>query len=71
MMVIFFWILFTVLVGVGAHSRNRSVVGWVIGSFFISPFIALLFILVMGESKTPKAEPKTRTINVEAPSWMK
>ena len=53
MMVIFFWILFTVLVGVGAHSRNRSVIGWVIGSFFISPFIALLFILVMGKIEKP------------------
>ena len=53
MMVIFFWILFTVLVGVGAHSRNRSIIGWVIGSFFISPFIALLFILVMGKIEKP------------------
>ena len=53
MMIIFFWVLFTVLVGVGAHSRNRSVIGWVIGSFFISPFIALLFILVMGKIEKP------------------
>jgi hypothetical protein len=51
MLVIFFWLLFTVLVGVAAATRNRSVIGWVIGSFFISPFISLLFILVMGHRK--------------------
>lgn len=50
-MIIFFWILFTVLVGVAASTRGRSVIGWVVGSFFISPFFALLFILVMGHKK--------------------
>ena len=53
MTVIFFWILFTALVWAAASSRNRSVVGWVIGSFFISPFIALLFILVLGKIEKP------------------
>jgi hypothetical protein len=69
MLVIFFWILFTALVVAGAYSRNRSVIGWTIGSFFISPFIALLFILVLGKIEKT-SEPQTRTINVEAPSWM-
>jgi hypothetical protein len=50
-MIIFFWILFTVLVGVAASTRGRSTIGWIIGSFFISPFFALLFILVMGHKK--------------------
>ncbi len=50
-MIILFWILFTVLVAVAASSRGRSALGWVVGSFFISPFMALLFILVLGNKK--------------------
>jgi hypothetical protein len=50
-MIILFWLLFTVLVFVAAQSRNRSGILWTIGSFFISPFVALLFILVMGPAK--------------------
>ena len=52
---LFSWILFTVLVGVAAATRNRSVIGWVVGSFFISPFFALLFILILGHSKVDTA----------------
>ena len=50
-MIFFFWLLFTVLVGVAASSRGRSIIGWVIGSFFITPFFALLFILVVGHKE--------------------
>lgn len=50
-MIFLFWILFTVLVGVAANSRGRSAFGWIVASFFISPFFALLFILVMGNKK--------------------
>lgn len=48
---IFFWIMFTVLVGVTAHTRNRGIVRWTLGSLFITPFFALLFILVLGRVK--------------------
>ena len=48
---VFFWIMFTVLVGVTAHTRNRSAVRWVAGSLFITPLMALLFILVLGNTK--------------------
>jgi len=50
-MIIFFWILFTILVGVAASRRGRSALGWIVGSFFISPGLALLFILVLGNKK--------------------
>ena len=50
-MIILFWLLFTILVFVAATSRGRSGILWTIGSFFISPFIALLFILVIGPVK--------------------
>ena len=62
MLVIFFWILFTALVVAGAYSRNRSVIGWTIGSFFISPFIALLFILVLGKVDKPSIAEQRKAL---------
>jgi hypothetical protein len=53
MLILFFWILFTVLVGTAAYTRNRSVIGWVVSSFFVTPLIALLFILVLGKLEKP------------------
>jgi len=50
-MIILFWLLFTVLVFVAAESRSRSGILWTLGSLVISPFFALLFILVMGPAK--------------------
>jgi hypothetical protein len=47
-MILFFSVLFLVLVGVAAHSRGRSAFGWIMMSLFITPFMALLFILVLG-----------------------
>lgn len=62
MAIIFFWILFTVLVGVAASTRNRTVIGWVIGSLFISPFIGLLFILVMGKVEKPSVYEQRKSM---------
>ena len=45
----FTWLISMVLVGVTAHTRNRSVWKWVLASLFISPFFAFLFILVLGK----------------------
>ena len=62
MLILFFWILFTVLVGVAAHTRNRTVIGWVVGSFFITPLIALLFILILGKIEQPGIAEQRRTL---------
>jgi hypothetical protein len=62
MLILFFWILFTVLVGVAAHTRNRSVIGWVVGSFFITPLIALLFILILGKIEKPSIAEQRRAL---------
>ena len=51
MMIVLFWLLFTILVFVAARSRNRSGILWTVGSLFITPFFALLFILVLGSVK--------------------
>ena len=52
MEIVFFWIMFTILVGIIASKRNRSVIGWVVSSLFITPFMAVLFILVLGTKET-------------------
>ena len=62
MLLIFSWILFTALVGVAASARNRTVFGWVVGSLFVSPFIALLFILVMGKVEKPSIAEQRRAL---------
>jgi hypothetical protein len=62
MLILFFWILFTVLVGVAAHTRNRSVIGWVVGSFFLTPLIALLFILILGKIEKPSIAEQRRAL---------
>ena len=58
----FFWILFTALVGAAASTRNRTVFGWVVGSLFVSPFIALLFLLVMGKVDKPSIHEQRRAL---------
>ena len=41
------WILFSVAVGVLASSRGRSGFGWFIFSLIFTPFIGLIFVLVL------------------------
>jgi hypothetical protein len=43
----FFWIAFSVVVGVAANARGRDGVGWFFLALLISPLIALLLVLVM------------------------
>jgi hypothetical protein len=62
MLILFFWILFTVLVGTAAYTRNRSVIGWVVSSLFVSPFIALLFILILGKIEKPSIAEQRRSL---------
>lgn len=42
-----FWIIFTVLVGVFANTKKRSVLGWCFVSLIFSPLVAFLFLLVL------------------------
>lgn len=42
-----FWIVFTVLVGVFANAKKRSVLGWCFISLIFSPLVAFLFLLVL------------------------
>jgi hypothetical protein len=47
---------------VAASARNRTVFGWVVGSLFVTPFIALLFILVMGKVEKPSIAEQRRAL---------
>lgn len=42
-----------ILVALMAKNRNRSVIGWIVLSLFISPFFAALILLVVGNSNRP------------------
>lgn len=56
MEIIIGWIVFSVVVGVVAASRNRSVVGWVLLSLLISPLLALILLAFLGKP-SPSSGP--------------
>jgi len=47
--VIFCWLFFMWAVGYMAHSRTRSIFGWLVLAFLISPFLAMIALLVVGD----------------------
>ncbi len=47
---ILIWLLLCVLVAVGAENRNRSGFLWFIFSFFISPIVAGLILILLGRN---------------------
>ena len=48
--ILFIWLIGTILAGVIADKKERSVFGWVVLSLFISPLIAIIIVAVIGES---------------------
>ncbi|MBX3610999.1 MAG: hypothetical protein KF871_14000 [Hydrogenophaga sp.] len=57
-MLMFFWVLFAVAVGINASNRGRSGVGWFFLSLLISPLLGLLFVAVSKDlSSKPGATP--------------
>lgn len=55
---IILWIVFAILVGVGAHNWRRSGIGWFLLACVISPVIAGVALLILGRKQVPtgKAE---------------
>lgn len=45
LIVLVFWVIISIIVGVAANSRGRNGVGWFLVSVFLSPILALLFLL--------------------------
>lgn len=44
---VFFWLVFSIVVGVAANSRGRSGVGWFLFSLILSPLLGLILVLVL------------------------
>lgn len=55
MEIVFFWIVFAVIVGVGANTRGRDPVGWVLLAIVISPVLAGLLLLALPRRAGPIA----------------
>ncbi len=47
-------VLLFILVGVEAKRLNRAVTPWVLISFFITPIVSLILLLIVGESRDPR-----------------
>lgn len=62
-MLVLFWVLFSVAVGVLASNRGRSGIGWFLLSLLISPILSLLFVAVMKNLSAPpvQAAPSLQT----------
>lgn len=43
------WIGLSVLVGIGASKKNRSFLCWMIWAMLLSPIIAVIMLLVVGD----------------------
>ena len=53
-MFIAIWLVFCVMVGVLASSKNRSFFGYFLWSFLLSPVIGLIMVLIAGDYKPSK-----------------
>ena len=61
MELLFFWVIFAVLVGAFAEKRGRSGVGWFFLALLISPLIAFLVLLLIGENRDKAEEIKVKS----------
>jgi len=46
-----FYVLCVVAVGYYANTLNRSFIGWGLGSMVLTPFLASLLLLILGNTK--------------------
>ncbi|WP_148042224.1 hypothetical protein [Pseudomethylobacillus aquaticus] len=60
MEMIFFWLIFSLIVGVYASNKGRSGVGFFVLSLIFSPILGLFFALVAKDLSKPK-EPTSET----------
>jgi len=67
MEIMFFWLLFSIAVGVLAFNRGRSGFGWFVLSMFISPLLGVVFCLVSRNLSGEAAKPSLAT-HVKCPA---
>ena len=60
---VLFWLMFAIVVGIIANSRNRSGFGWFLLSVLISPVLALILVLCLPspERAETRSTPKATT----------
>ncbi len=51
-----FFLILCVLVGVYANTLNRNAFGWFFGSLIITPFMASLILMILGDPKLEKVK---------------
>ncbi len=61
MEILFFWLVLSIVIGIGAASRGRSGFGWFLLSILISPLIALILLLLMPSKAARPDEPNPDT----------
>jgi len=61
MEIAFAWIVFAIIVGVGAAARGRSGLGWAVLGLVISPVLALVLLLLLPNRKTAPGTPTPET----------
>lgn len=67
-----FWVLFAGVVGLAAHARGRSGIGWFFIGVLVSPVLALIAVLVMQNlndgsvDSLPRGEDRRRSAPIRA-----
>jgi hypothetical protein len=56
-----FWIAFSVVIGIRAKYRNRDRAAWTLLSLLISPLLALIFLLILPPLQ-PRPRPRPRLV---------
>lgn len=59
------WFGFSIVVWIMAGNRNRSSIGWFIGSLIISPLLCAVLLLVLGNNTDEQSEEKLKESNEE------
>lgn len=59
--IIFFWLVFSIVVGVMASGRGRSGFGWFILACLISPLVASVFLLLVTNKAAERGRPHPST----------
>jgi hypothetical protein len=58
MEIIAFWVILALVVGYGATRKGRSGVGWFLLSVLVSPLIAGILLIIVGQSSTRVVAPR-------------
>ena len=60
------WVGFSIAIWIMAGNRNRSSIGWFLGSLIISPLLCAVLLLVLGSNKDEQFDEKHKVKNEES-----